>query len=114
MRHSSQHAHAPLPAAQHAVAGGAARGKRKKAAAAPAAAASGSPQASHEAGSDAEQQAEEVDVFDMAAREESPDSWTALLAGLAEICCGIGMALQHGLCELRRYQAVSCCVRLQQ
>jgi hypothetical protein len=66
------------------------RGKRKKqvpdAAAAAAAGAAG----------DAE---EEVDVMALGAQEETPESWQALLAGLSEICHGIGMALQHGLCE---------------
>lgn len=33
------------------------------------------------------------------AQDESPESWGRLLAGLAEICRGIGMALTHELCE---------------
>jgi hypothetical protein len=72
------------------------RGKRKKA---PAAEASSSAAAA--AGGDAEAQDEEqeVDVMAVGVQEESVDSWQALLAGLAEICAGIGMALQHELCE---------------
>ena len=43
--------------------------------------------------------ATEVDVVVIGGQDESEQSWQALLAGLAEICSGIGMALQHELCK---------------
>lgn len=32
-------------------------------------------------------------------QDETPETWGALLAGLSELCLGVGMALQHELCE---------------
>eukprot|EP00775_Hariotina_reticulata_P006481 gene6481-6708_t len=74
------------------------RGKRKKV---PAAAHTSSLGLAAAAGAEAQQQDQDqdVDVLDVGAREESPESWVALLSGLAEICYGIGMALTHELCE---------------
>ncbi|KAF6261308.1 condensin II non structural maintenance of chromosomes subunit-domain-containing protein [Scenedesmus sp. NREL 46B-D3] len=75
------------------------RGKRKKALAT--AAGAGSSAAAAAAPGDLEEQDEEqeVDVMAVGVQEESVDSWQALLAGLAEICAGVGMALQHELCD---------------
>jgi hypothetical protein len=41
----------------------------------------------------------DVDVLAVGAADETPESWGRLLAGLSEICAGIGMALQNELCE---------------
>lgn len=72
-------------------AGRGSRGKRKKAPA-PAAEAEGPAE-------DAAADEAEVDVMVVGAQEESEQTWQALLAGLTEICSGIGMALQHELCK---------------
>jgi hypothetical protein len=93
------------------------RGKRKKALAAGAGSSAAAAAASGEAADQDDEQ--EVDVMAVGVQEESVESWQALLAGLAEICAGIGMALQHELCEygvaatalvLLNMQA-SCCSR---
>lgn len=39
------------------------------------------------------------DVLALGSRDESPESWTALLAGLAELCAGLGEALRQELCD---------------
>lgn len=86
----------PAAGADEATQGGrGGRGKRKKA---PAAAAAGASQQQQGDDSEAEQQ-EEVDVLAIGAQDETPETWDTLLAGLSEICFGIGMALQHELCE---------------
>lgn len=69
-----------------------------------AAAAAGTSLAATAAG-EAGSEAEEVDVMVVGGQEESLESWQALLAGLAEICSGIGMALQHELCEFATLMA---------
>lgn len=79
---------------------GGGRVKRKKAPAPPT---DSQPDAEHNK-SDAEDAAaagepQEVDVMAVGAADESAESWARLLAGLSEMCAGIGMALQHELCE---------------
>ncbi|WIA12344.1 hypothetical protein OEZ85_012395 [Tetradesmus obliquus] len=93
------------------AAGRGGRGKRKKAPAPAAAAGS-----SAAAGADAEvpEEEQEVDVMAVGVQEESVDSWQALLAGLAEICAGIGMALQHELCDEQDVQGLFSEASLQQ
>lgn len=79
------------------AAGKGGRVKRKKA---PAATAPG--QASQQQQDDSADGAatrEEVDVMAVGAADENPETWARLLAGLAEICDGIGMALHNELCE---------------
>jgi hypothetical protein len=99
--------HTPYMMCLHAVyAGKGGRVKRKRAPAAKA-----GPQQQHEGEHDGNDDAEpgatagggegseEVDVLAVGAADETPESWARLLAGLAEICAGIGMALQNELCE---------------
>jgi hypothetical protein len=33
------------------------------------------------------------------AADETPETWARLLAGLSELCSGIGTALENELCE---------------
>jgi len=71
------------PAANARGNAGAVRGKRKKVA----------------GGGGAEDEDEERDVLVVAGQEEGVESWCALLAGLCELCCGLGAALRQELCE---------------
>jgi predicted cobalt transporter CbtA len=90
-----------LPIAVHAwtaAAGKGGRVKRKKAPAAAAAVADADQQQQQGDSADAAQ-GREMDVMTVGAADETPDTWARLLAGLAEICTGIGMALQNELCE---------------
>jgi hypothetical protein len=91
----------PPPPAPPLSPGKGGRVKRKKAPSAAAAAGS-------EAGQQDQQQeqqggaaaaAAEEDVMAVGAADETPQSWGRLLAGLSEICAGIGMARQNELCE---------------
>lgn len=75
------------------------RGKRKKVPAAAHTSSLGLAAAAVGAEAQQQDQGQDVDVLDVGAREESSESWVALLSGLAEICYGIGMALTHELCE---------------
>jgi hypothetical protein len=103
LAHQNASAHCVLlsdPATAGAFAGDGKRGKRKKV---QAAASTSSVGVAAAAAGDAEAQQhdqdEDVDVLDVGAREETPESWVALLSGLAEISYGIGMALTHELCK---------------
>lgn len=81
----------------HTAAGRGNRGKRKKAPAPPTPALEDNITA--EVAADTAEADTEVDFVAVGVRDESEQSWQALLAGLAEICSGIGMALQHELCK---------------
>jgi hypothetical protein len=90
------------------VAGKAGRTKRKKGSATPAAAAAAAPQADQQQqqGTTDETEAaaagggeQEVDVMAAGAADETPETWARLLAGLSQLCSGIGMALEDELCE---------------
>ena len=74
------------------------RGKRKKAPA-PTAATSSAAAAADTDAAVGPQDVTEVDVMAVGVQDETKQSWQALLAVSAEICSGIGMALQHQLCK---------------
>jgi hypothetical protein len=84
----------------HASTGAAGKGgrvKRKKAPAAVAAVVDADQQQQGDSADAAE--GREMDVITVGAADETPETWARLLAGLAEICTGIGMALQSELCK---------------
>jgi hypothetical protein len=89
-----------VPVAVHASTGAAGKGgrvKRKKAPAAVAAVVDADQQQQGDSADAAE--GREMDVITVGAADETPETWARLLAGLAEICTGIGMALQSELCK---------------